>query len=136
MPYKLLSTWVCIMLTVRMVIAPGIGSALYQVVFQYRQQYYITRYAHDYDRTNAETAKTYDMTARGMQYQGKSETEAQHMAAMSTKGKVQVQATLSAIKEMAGWTIYACIILAGVMLVVPWPKRDISKDTREWYINY
>ena len=58
------------------------------------------------------------------------------MAAKSTKGKVQVQATLSAIKEMAGWTIYACIILAGVMLVVPWPKRDISKDTREWYINY
>ena len=53
-----------------------------------------------------------------------------------TKGKVQVQATLSAIKEMAGWTIYACIILAGLMLVVPWPKRDISKDTREWYINY
>ena len=124
------------MLTVRMVIAPGIGSALYQVVFQYRQQYYVTRYAHDYDRTNAETATTYDMTARGMQYQGKSETEAQHMAAMSAKGKVQVQATLSAIKEMSGWTIYACIILAGLMLVVPWPKRDISKDTKEMYVNY
>ena len=26
------------------------------------------------------------------------------------KGKVQVQATLSAIKEMSGWTIYACLI--------------------------
>ena len=76
------------------------------------------------------------MTARGMQYQGKSETEAQHKAAESTKGKVQEQATHSANKEMAGWTIYACIILAGLMLVVPWPKRDISKDTREWYINY
>lgn len=76
------------------------------------------------------------MTARGMQYQGKSETEAQHMAAMSAKGKVQVQATLSAIKEMSGWTIYACMILAGLMLVVPWPKRDISKDTREWYVGY
>lgn len=119
-----------------MVIAPGIGSALYQTVFQYRQQYYVTRYAHDYDRTNLETASTYDMTARGMQYQGKSETEAQHMAAMSAKGKVQVQATLSAIKEMSGWTIYACMILAGLMLFVPWPKRDISKDTREWYVGY
>ena len=136
MPYKLLSTWVCIMLTVRMVIAPGIGSALYQTVFQYRQQYYITRYAHDYDRTNAQTALAYDRTARGMQYQGKSETEAQNMAALSTKGQVQVQATLSAIKEMSGWTIYACIILAGLMLVVPWPKRDISHDTREYYIRY
>ena len=58
------------------------------------------------------------------------------MAAMSTKGKVHVQATLSAIKEMAGGTIYACIIFHGVVVVVTWPKRDISKDTREWYINY
>ena len=119
-----------------MVIAPGIGSALYQTVFQYRQQYYITRYAHDYDRTNIVTATTYDQTTRGMQYQGKSETEAQNMAAMSAKGKMQEQATLSAIKEMSGWTIYACIILAGLMLVVPWPKRDISKNTKEWYLNY
>ena len=28
MPFKYMSTWVCIMLSVRMVIAPGIGSAL------------------------------------------------------------------------------------------------------------
>lgn len=32
--------------------------------------------------------------------------------------------------------VYACLILAGLMLVVPWPKRDISKDTKEGYINY
>ena len=44
--------------------------------------------------------------------------------------------TISAIKEISGWTIYACIIFAGLMLVVPWPKRDISKDTREWFVNY
>ena len=37
---------------------------------------------------------------------------------------------------MSGWTIYACLILAGLMLVVPWPKRDIFRDTREWYVNY
>ena len=29
MPYRLLSTWVCIMLTVRMIVAPCIGSAVY-----------------------------------------------------------------------------------------------------------
>ncbi len=94
MPYRFMSTWVCIMLTVRMVIAPCIGSALYTNVLQHRQQYYVTRFAQDYDRTSMETAKTYDQTVRGMQYQGKSVTEAQNMAAMSTKGKVQVQATL------------------------------------------
>ena len=131
MPYRLMSTWVCIMLTVRMIVAPGIGSALYGTVLQYRQQYYITRYAHGMDRTNAETAASYDQTARGMQYQGKSETEAQHMAAMSAKGKIQVQATLSTIKEMAGWTIYGCLACAAIAVMVPWPKRDISKDVRD-----
>ena len=131
MPYRLMSTWVCIMLTVRMIVAPGIGSALYGTVLQYRQQYYITRYAHGMDRTNAETAASYDQTARGMQYQGKSETEAQHMAAMSAKGKIQVQATLSTIKEMAGWTIYGCLACAAIVVMVPWPKRDISKDVRD-----
>ncbi|MDY4730900.1 MAG: MFS transporter, partial [Prevotella sp.] len=54
MPYRLLSTWVCIMLTVRMIVAPGIGSALYSNVLQNRQQYYITRYAHGYDPMNPE----------------------------------------------------------------------------------
>ena len=45
-----------------------------------------------------------------MKYQGKSETEAHNMAAMSVKGRIQVQATLSAVKEMAGWTIYGGLI--------------------------
>ena len=53
------------------------------------------------------------------------------MAAMSTKGKVQVQATLSAIKEMAGWTLYGCLICCAIVLLVRWPKRDISQDTKE-----
>ena len=132
MPYKLLSTWVCIMLTVRMIIGPGIGSALYSNVMQERQQYYITRYAQDNDRINQTVAANYDQTARGMQYQGRSETEAQQMASISTKGKIQVQAMISTIKEMAGWTIYGCMACALIVVLVPWPKRDISRDTKEW----
>lgn len=31
------------------------------------------------------------------------------MAALSTKGRVQVQATLAAVKEMSGWTFYGCM---------------------------
>ena len=135
MPYRFMSTWVCIMLTVRMVIAPCIGSALYTNVLQHRQQYYVTRFAQDYDRTSLETARTYDQTVRGMQYQGKTETEAQNMAAMSVKGKVQVQATLVSIKEMAGWTFYGCLVCAGLMLVIPWRKRNIKELTREYLLK-
>ena len=126
MPYKFLSTWVCIMLTVRMIVAPGIGSALYSNVLQYRQQYYITRYSHDYNRTETSTDATYKQTIRGMKAQGRSDAEAETMAAMSLKGNVQVQATLSAVKEMAGWTFYACFACAGIVIAVPWTKQRLD----------
>ena len=64
-------------------------------------------------------------TVQGMQYQGKRETEAHNIAAMSVKGRIQVQATLSAVKEMAGWTIYAGVICMIFVLVVPYPKRKL-----------
>ena len=126
MPYRFMSTWVCVMLAVRMVIGPGIGTAIYSNVMQYRQQYYVTRYAHDFDRTQTETAATYDQTVRGMKYQGKSTAEAETMAAMSLKGKIQVQAVITTIKEMSGWTFYACMACAAVVLLVPWRKRKIK----------
>ena len=53
-----------------------------------------------------------------MQYQGKSEQESEQMAAMSAKGSVQVQATLSAVKEMSGWTFYGCMACAVIFLAV------------------
>ncbi|MDO4510857.1 MAG: MFS transporter [Bacteroidales bacterium] len=135
MPYRFLSTWVCIMLSVRMVIAPCIGSALYTNVFQQRQQYYVARFAQDFDRTNIEAARTYDQTVRGMQYQGKTETEAQNMAAMSLKGKVQVQATLTAIKEMSAWTFYLCMACALLMFILPWRKRNLRELTPEYLMR-
>ena len=56
---------------------------------------------------------------------GKSKAEAVNMAAMSVKGRVQVQATLVAVKEMAGWTLYACLACAIFVLVVPYSKRKL-----------
>ena len=108
------------------IVAPGIGSALYSNVFQERQQYYVTRFAQDYDMTTPEISTTYQQTMAGMKMQGKSVTEAENMAAMSLKGKVQVQATLTAIKEMAGWTFYGCLVCAGMVLAVPWTKRKLK----------
>ena len=131
MPLRFMSTWVCVMLTVRMIIAPSMGAALYSNVLQERQQHYITRFAQNYDRTDYVTTQQYQQTIMGMKMQGKSETEAENMAAMSVKGKVQVQATLTAVKEMAGWTFYACVVCAGLVLAVPWTKRKIKPEIVE-----
>ena len=125
MPFKYLSTWICIMLTVRMVVGPSIGGAIYTNVLQERQQHYITRYAQNVDLLNPDASTSFLGTVQGMKYQGKSETEARNMAAISTKGRIQVQATLSALKEMAGWTIYGGLICMIFVLVVPYPKRKL-----------
>ena len=125
MPYKYLSSWICTMLTVRMVLAPCIGTALYSNVLQERQQHYITRYAQNVDMMHPEASASFMQTVQGMQYQGKSKQEAVNMAATSTKGRIQVQATLSAVKEMAGWTLYACLFCMIFVVVLPYPKRKL-----------
>lgn len=125
MPYKYLSTWICVMLTVRMVIGPGIGTAIYTNLLQERQQHYVTRYAQNVDRMNPDAEASYTQTARGMRYQGKSETEAEQMASISTKGRIQAQATLSAVKEMSGWTFYGCLAAMLFVLAYPYRKRKL-----------
>lgn len=125
MPFKYLSTWICIMLTVRMVLGPGIGTALYTNVLQERQQHYITRYAHNVDLVNPDAAASYRQTQTGMQMQGKDLKDAESMATLSVKGRIQVQATLSAVKEMAGWTFYGCLASAIFILSIPYRKRKL-----------
>ena len=126
MPYKYLSSWICTMLTVRMVLAPSIGTALYSNVLQERQQHYITRYAQNVDMMHPEASASFMQTVQGMQYQGKSKQEAVNMAATSTKGRIQVQATLSAVKEMAGWTLYACLFCMIFVVVLPYLTEIIN----------
>ena len=128
MPFKYLSSWIAIMLSVRMVVGPGIGTALYTNVFQERQQYYVTKYAENVDRMNPEADVPFQQTLHGMQYMGKSETEALNMATLSTKGRIQVQATLSSIKEMSGWTFYGCLAAAAFVILFPYRKRKLSPE--------
>ena len=125
MPYKFLSSWICTMITIRMVIAPSLGAAVYTNALQERQQNYVTCYAQDIDLLHPDASASFMSTVRGMSYQGKSKAEAVNMAAMSVKGRVQVQATLVAVKEMAGWTLYACLACAIFVLVVPYSKRKL-----------
>jgi len=125
MPYKFLSSWICTMLTIRMVLAPSIGAAFYTNMLQERQQHYVTRYAQNVDMLNPDASASFTGTMHGMQFQGKEKTEAIQMAATSIKGRIQVQATLSAVKEMAGWTLYACLFCTIFALVVPYPKRKL-----------
>ena len=128
LPLRYFSTWICIMLTVRMVVGPVTGAAAYTNALQERQQNYITRFAQHVDAVNQEASQAYRRTYMGMKYQGKNEQEAQHMAALSTKGKLQMQAMILTVKDLAGWTVWGCLGAILLTLLLPYRKRDISRD--------
>ena len=77
MPYKYLSTWVCIMLTVRMC-GSGYGSGSVYQRAPGAPEYYVTRYAHGVDEVSPESSLSYKQTAMGMRAPGKEWRRRQH----------------------------------------------------------
>ena len=39
---------------------------------------------------------------------------------------VNLQAMLLAVKEMAGWTLWICLAIVAILLIIPWPKRRLK----------
>lgn len=114
---KQLGSWVFIMLMFRAVLGPAGGATLYSNGVYHRSQNYIERFAQTLDSSDSETSASFKRTQMGTIMQGKSYEEATQMASVSTKGGIQLQATLVALKEITGWTIWAgigCIVLALV----------------------
>ena len=120
---KQLGSWVFIMLMFRAVLGPVGGSSLYSNAVYQRSQNHIERYAQDMDVSNSAAASSFQRTQMGMVMQGKSYVEATQMASMSAKGSVQLQATLVALKEISGWTIYGGIAVIIFALIFPYEER-------------
>ena len=120
---KQLGSWVFIMLMFRAVLGPVGGSSLYSNAVYQRSQNHIERYAQDMDVSNSAAASSFQRTQMGMVMQGKSYVEATQMASMSAKGSVQLQATLVALKEISGWTIYGGIAVIIFALIFPYEGR-------------
>ena len=114
------------MLTVRMVLGPKHREEpSTQTCYRSANSISIVRYAQNVDMLHPEASASFIQTMQGMQYQEKAKQGHFNMAALSTKGRIQVQATLSAVKEMAGWTIYGCLFCMIFVLIIPYPKRKL-----------
>ena len=120
---KQLGSWIFIMLMFRAVLGPVGGATLYSNGVYHRSQNYIERFAQNLDSSDSETAASFKRIQMGMVMQGKSYEEATQMASISSKGGVQSQATLVALKEISGWTIWGGIGCALLALVFPYGKR-------------
>jgi len=120
-------SWMFIMLTMRSVIGPSAGIALYSNLFQNRENYYTSRLAQDVDMLNPEASAGFVHTQTGAMMQGKSYEEAQELASMSITKEIRVQAALAALKEIAGWTIWVGSGCIMVVLILPYSKKKKEK---------
>lgn len=126
---KQIGTWIFVMLMFRSVTGPMAGASLYSNGIYHRSQNYIERFAAHTDVTS-EASNTFKRTQMGMMYQGKSYDEATQMASLSTKGNVQIQATLVALKEISGWTIWVGIGCMSFVLLFPYKRELKPKKVR------
>ena len=47
-------------------------------------------------------------------------------AASDSYAVVRLQSTLLAVKQMAGWSLWLCLVLTLLMLIVPWRRRTLK----------
>ena len=98
-PTRYFVTWLFLMIAVRNVIAPAVGTSVYGNWLQERQQHYVTRLAQDV-RVDDPRA-SFAMTA-----------------------PVRLQATLVAMKDITGSTVWLCLGSMTLVLLIPYYKEE------------
>lgn len=126
LPSRYLVTFVFIMIWMRNTIAPVVGSSIYSNWFNDRQQYYISRLAQDISMEQPLTATSFMQTKQMGLAQGKTTLEAEQLSITSLKGKVTVQATLVAMKDITGYTIWLLLGTAVLVMVLPYHKNETA----------
>lgn len=124
LPIRYFATWLFLMVAVRNVAAPAIGTSVYANWLQERQQHYITRFAQEVREDNPSSAARFVQSVRLGQRQGKDPFEATRLASTSLKGQVTLQATLVAMKDITGSTIWLCLGSMAFALLIPYHKQE------------
>lgn len=126
LPARYLATFVFLMIWMRNSIAPVVGASIYTNSLNERQQYYVTRLSHNVDAINPPASALHAQTTRMGRATGKSAYEAEQFSATAMKGKVTVQATIVAMKEITGNTVLLILLAAGVALILPYHKHETT----------
>ena len=126
LPVRYMTTFVFVMLFFRNALAPVAGMSLYTNWLQERQQHYIQRLAQNVDDENQQVA-IYDYGLRRMgQAKGGSTLEAQQLSATALRGKITVQATLVAMRDITGTTIWLLVGTLAFVLFFPYHRDEFA----------
>lgn len=126
LPSHYLATFVFLMIWMRNAIAPAVGSSLYTNWLNHRQQYYVTRLVQTVDSESTLAATVFMQTKRIGQAGGKGTTEAEQLATTSLKGRIVMQSTIVAMKDITGQTVLLLLGAVGMTLLLPYHKRETT----------
>lgn len=126
LPSRYLATFVFLMIWMRNAIAPVIGSSLYSNRLNQKQQYYVTRLSQTVDSTNPLASAAFMQTRCMGLAGGKGTMEAGQLAATSLKGRITVQATIVAMKDITGETIWLLFGTTIIVLLLPYHKGETT----------
>lgn len=126
LPARYLATFVFLMIWMRNSIAPVIGASVYSNWLNERQQYHISVLAENITADRPSAAGTHVRNMKIAGASGKGSFESEQFSSVAIKGKVAVQATIVAMKEITGNTVILILIAAGVTIMLPYYKNETT----------
>lgn len=126
LPARYLATFVFLMIWMRNSIAPVIGASVYSNWLNERQQYHISVLAENITADHPSAAGTHVRNMKIAGASGKGSLESEQFSSVAIKGKVAVQATIVAMKEITGNTVILILIAAGVTFLLPYYKNETT----------
>lgn len=126
LPSRYLVTFVFLMIWMRNAIAPVIGASIYSNRLYERQQYYVTRLSHDVDAIGPAAAGAHAQYSLAGKAAGRGTYEAEQFSALALKGKVTVQATIVAMKDITGNTVILILVASGLAFILPYYKNETT----------
>lgn len=126
LPSRYLATFVFLMIWMRNSIAPVIGASIYSNWLNERQQYHISVLSEGIIASNPLIAQTHAKNMIIAKASGKGSFESEQFSSLAIKGKVTIQATIVAMKEITGNTVIIILIASGITFILPYHKRETT----------
>lgn len=126
LPSRYLATFVFLMIWMRNSIAPVIGTSIYSNWLNQRQQYHISVLSENITASNPLASHTHAQNMAIAKASGKGSFESEQFSSVAIKGKVTIQATIVAMKEITGNTIILILIATALTLILPYHKKETT----------
>lgn len=126
LPSRYLATFVFLMIWMRNSIAPVIGASIYSNWLNDRQQYHISVLSENITASHPLPANAHAQNMNIAKASGKGSYEAEQFSSIALKGKVTIQATIVAMKEITGNTVILILIATGITFLLPYHKNETT----------